>query len=366
MGQVSRLFALRTPALALLFVAAGCGDVGGTDRLHKAANSGGSAESLTISADDLERPDAARSFQNGRLAVQGGATFWVGEVIRVHASRDPFYRLRHRAGQIWLDREDNSNLFYSDSSFIVRSGLADPRYLSLESVNFPGHFVRHRNFELFIDRDDGSQLFRSDSTFEVTAPVDDQAGPSVQPLFSLRATNTNRLIRHQYFRGRIDAEPAAGGDVATYRADATFGKQTIGFASNCGATTLSSVMDLNGNGIVELEDETMLARFISGVPEQLLTHGRRLGTVGSRLSAREIRAHAVRYQQLFDVEGLGSFSGGTTAAIVISRFLRSRITTGASPSSAALGANLSWYSSSRPLDLVVPYLDTVTSLCVPR
>ena len=37
--------------------------------------------------------------------------------------------------------------------------------LSLQSVNYPDRFVRHKNYQLWLDPNDGSDLFNSDTTF---------------------------------------------------------------------------------------------------------------------------------------------------------------------------------------------------------
>ena len=73
--------------------------------------------------------------------------------------------LRHRDFQLWVDAQEESDLFKQDASFKIVSGLADAAGISFESVNFPGHFIRHRGFELFNDCNDHSDLFKLDATF---------------------------------------------------------------------------------------------------------------------------------------------------------------------------------------------------------
>ena len=53
----------------------------------------------------------------------------------------------------------------SDSTWIVRAGLANSSCLSFESANDPGQFLRHYNFELYIAQNDGSSVFSQDATF---------------------------------------------------------------------------------------------------------------------------------------------------------------------------------------------------------
>ena len=53
----------------------------------------------------------------------------------------------------------------SDSTWIVRSGLADPSCVSFESKSNPGDFLRHQNAALHLQPFDGTALNRSDATF---------------------------------------------------------------------------------------------------------------------------------------------------------------------------------------------------------
>jgi len=50
--------------------------------------------------------------------------------------------------------------------FKIEPGLANPKYVSFESVQFPGYFLRHQNYQIklhpFADNDN---LFASDATF---------------------------------------------------------------------------------------------------------------------------------------------------------------------------------------------------------
>ena len=51
--------------------------------------------------------------------------------------------------------------------------------VSFESVNIPGDFIRHQNFELWIVKNDGSNLFQEDATFRQT--LDYVSHPSADP-----------------------------------------------------------------------------------------------------------------------------------------------------------------------------------------
>jgi hypothetical protein len=57
----------------------------------------------------------------------------------------------------------------ASSLFVVRQGKAGGETISLESVASPGHFWRHRNGSLHVDKDDGSDLFRRDASWMALA-----------------------------------------------------------------------------------------------------------------------------------------------------------------------------------------------------
>ncbi|WP_247673760.1 family 43 glycosylhydrolase [Micromonospora sp. C51] len=71
--------------------------------------------------------------------------------ISLESTNYPGYFLRHRNHQIWVERNDGSNLFRQDATFTRRAGLADATKVSLESVNFPGQYVRHRDGLLYLE-----------------------------------------------------------------------------------------------------------------------------------------------------------------------------------------------------------------------
>ncbi|HEY6798837.1 MAG TPA: AbfB domain-containing protein [Kineosporiaceae bacterium] len=53
----------------------------------------------------------------------------------------------------------------SDSTWIVRAGLASPSCVSFESRTYPGQFLRHSSFQIYRQPMDGTDLFRADATF---------------------------------------------------------------------------------------------------------------------------------------------------------------------------------------------------------
>jgi GH43 family beta-xylosidase len=72
--------------------------------------------------------------------------------------------LRHRNGEIWLDKFDGSALFKSDATWYIRAGLADSTKVSFESYNFPGNYIRHRSGLLYSTTTPAA-LDKSDATF---------------------------------------------------------------------------------------------------------------------------------------------------------------------------------------------------------
>jgi hypothetical protein len=79
----------------------------------------------------------------------------------------PGHFLRHQDFRIKLHQDDGTVLFRQDASFMYQDG-DDPAGnggFSLESVNLPGHFLRHSNFELWLASSDGSDLFAHDATW---------------------------------------------------------------------------------------------------------------------------------------------------------------------------------------------------------
>jgi hypothetical protein len=75
--------------------------------------------------------------------------------------------LRHASGLIWADRITASSpaLARADASWIVHTGMADPRCVSFESSNYRDQYLRHQNSRLQRNPPDGSDLFKSDATF---------------------------------------------------------------------------------------------------------------------------------------------------------------------------------------------------------
>jgi hypothetical protein len=121
-------------------------------------------------------------------------------------------RVRHRNFRLRVDQigPRSPALDRSDATFVVRSGLADKRCLSLEAVNYPGRFVRHQNFALFLHSREATGLFAADATF-----CAQPAGPT--GVFALRAVNyPDRYLTVRHSVLHLSRVPVGGAQ--TFRA----------------------------------------------------------------------------------------------------------------------------------------------------
>jgi lysophospholipase L1-like esterase len=85
--------------------------------------------------------------------------------VSLESTNFPGYFLRHRNGELWLDRNDGTTLFKSDATWWKRPGQANSAMISFESYNFPGNFMRHRDGLLYLNVLSTAQD-RSDATFQ--------------------------------------------------------------------------------------------------------------------------------------------------------------------------------------------------------
>lgn len=106
----------------------------------------------------------------------------------------------------------SSDLDRKDSAFRMVPGLADSRYISFESVNYPGYFLRHANYRLRLDRNDNSPLFRADATFKRVPGLADRSWTSFESF-----NYPNHYIRHSGFHLYIST-----GNDGLFRSDTTF------------------------------------------------------------------------------------------------------------------------------------------------
>lgn len=67
----------------------------------------------------------------------------------------------------YVDYSDASDpdLFRKDASWIPREGIADPKGVSFESVNYPGEFMRHSKGRIRKDRYNATELYSGDATW---------------------------------------------------------------------------------------------------------------------------------------------------------------------------------------------------------
>ena len=143
------------------------------------------------------------------LSFPSPASAQSGTALRSVNYPDHFIRHQNFRGKITPVRSD---LDHRDATFIVRRpGLAG-RGISFESANFPGHFLRHRNFEVWLDRNDGSELFRLDATFTEVRGLAGGGGTSFQSV-----NYPDRYLRHRNFLLWLE-----GGNSDLFRKDATF------------------------------------------------------------------------------------------------------------------------------------------------
>jgi beta-glucanase (GH16 family) len=87
-----------------------------------------------------------------------------GGGVSFQSQNFPNSYLRHRLGEVWLDRDDGSSLFRADATFNQRAGQANGNATSFESWNFPGRYLRHRNSLLYVENL-LSDLDRRDASF---------------------------------------------------------------------------------------------------------------------------------------------------------------------------------------------------------
>jgi hypothetical protein len=97
----------------------------------------------------------------------------------------------------------NGTIGSTQAKFRFTPGILPGGTVSVESVEFPGHFYRHRNSFLELDKPDGTVLFGQDSSF-MLRPGLLGGEAAVDPLVSLRLINyPHSYIRHENGRLQI-------------------------------------------------------------------------------------------------------------------------------------------------------------------
>jgi hypothetical protein len=152
---------------------------------------------------------------DGTIAVATQTSVGVGTpsipVNRLQSYNFPDRYVRHADLEARLDPAVSPA---ADAQWRIVPGLANAAsgYVSLESVNSPGHYLRHWNYDFALARNDGTSQFAADATFRRVAGLADSAAVSFQSY-----NFPDRYIRHYNYLLRLD--PIS---TATDRADATF------------------------------------------------------------------------------------------------------------------------------------------------
>lgn len=129
---------------------------------------------ITFVTSDLDRRDATFVFRSALVRPGDEPLGIPSDVNQISVSLEavnfPGHYLRHQDFRMKLHQDDGSQLFRQDASFMFNSGndAEGNSDFSLESVNLPGHFVRHSNFELWLAKNDGSDLFGHDASWRPT------------------------------------------------------------------------------------------------------------------------------------------------------------------------------------------------------
>ncbi|GEM_PF-3066701 len=89
----------------------------------------------------------------------------VGTLHSLQVVQGPYY-VRHRSfrGEV---TPVGSALDRQDATFRIVPGLADPNWISFESLNYPGYYLRHQNFVFHLHQASDDQLFKEDATFRI-------------------------------------------------------------------------------------------------------------------------------------------------------------------------------------------------------
>ena len=93
----------------------------------------------------------------------------IGRGVSFQSCAHPDKYLRHQGYILKDHKNDKSQLFKKDSSFILRKNHFFPGYYAFESVNFPSYFIRHAGYVLRINKG-SSTLFKNDASFRLQLP----------------------------------------------------------------------------------------------------------------------------------------------------------------------------------------------------
>ena len=116
-------------------------------------------EVTTISS-DLDKKDATFKIVSG-LADS--------KYISFESVNYPKYYLRHESFRINLHEYSGDELFKKDATFKKVAGLAESSWSSFESYNYPGYYIRQKDYQLYIE-EGSDDLFQKDATFKIVSP----------------------------------------------------------------------------------------------------------------------------------------------------------------------------------------------------
>ncbi|MEU4877560.1 family 43 glycosylhydrolase [Streptomyces sp. NPDC021608] len=167
-----------------------------------------------ITGDPLNDPNRRTRVQKLYWKADGTPDFGVPVADGVTPQRFSSYNfadrfIRHREYRARIEADVTP---LADSQFRVASGLTGTGTVSLEAADFPGHYLRHRNGEVWLEKNDGSAAFAADASFYRRAGLADSAGISYEAY-----TTAGRYIRHYDYLLHVQTP-----STATDRADATF------------------------------------------------------------------------------------------------------------------------------------------------
>lgn len=177
------------------------------------------AEAAAQMREQIEAQRQLQAETNQRAQAEAQPQAWAAQAnqfhrfqtisLRVGADSDRY--LRHQNFLVYVTPV-TSPLDGHDASFRIIQGLGG-QCISLESINYPGHFLRHQEFRLKLAPYEDSQQFRQDATFcKGTGLADGLAASYISlnyPSYYLRIENGELWLR-QYE------------DSDAFRRDATF------------------------------------------------------------------------------------------------------------------------------------------------
>ena len=126
-----------------------------------------------------------------------------GSTYRFESKNYDGYYMRHKGYRMRIDKYENSQIFKLDSQFEVVKSLLQVRNVdtvSLRSKNYPQYYIRHSGYNCYIGKNDGSELFKADATWiPVLGLADQSQGVSFESL-----NYRGFYMRHSRYQLRID------------------------------------------------------------------------------------------------------------------------------------------------------------------